>query len=106
MLPHEVAEKRERIHSVGRPGSPLLELAIKGPDGSTLPARQLGEIALRSAMSPGEYWGELERTAEASLPGGWFRSSDMGFIDEDGFLYYVDRARDTIHTRAGAVLPA
>jgi acyl-CoA synthetase (AMP-forming)/AMP-acid ligase II len=105
LLPHEVAEKPERVSSVGRPGSPFLELAIKDPQGKTLPPRQVGEIVVRSAMSLGEYWGMPDKTEAASFPGGWFRPFDIGYIDEDGFLYYADRAGDTIHTRAGAVYP-
>jgi acyl-CoA synthetase (AMP-forming)/AMP-acid ligase II len=105
LLPHEAIEKPERLHSVGRPGSPLLELAIKDHRGATLPPRQLGEIAVRSAMSLGEYWGMPDETAAASFPGDWFRPFDIGYIDEDGFLYFADRATDSIHTLAGTVYP-
>ena len=39
------------------------------------------------------------------MPGGWFRSRDLGFLDETGFLFYIDRAQDAIETAAGSVYP-
>jgi acyl-coenzyme A synthetase/AMP-(fatty) acid ligase len=56
-------------------------------------------------MSLGEYWGMPDKTAEASFAGDWFRPSDVGYLDEDGFLYFADRADDTIQTPAGVVYP-
>ena len=56
-------------------------------------------------MSEGSYWGLERKTEEAFFPGGWFRPFDVGHLDEDGFLYYADRAADTIHTAAGVVYP-
>lgn len=105
LLPQHVTEKPERLHSVGLPGSPFFEVAIKDPDGSTLGPGEVGEIAVRSAMSLGSYWGMEDKTKQASFPGGWFRPSDVGYLDQDGFLYYSDRAGDTIWTAAGAVYP-
>ena len=105
LLPHEVAERPERLHSVGRAGSPFFELAIMEPDGRRLAPGRIGEIAVRSAMSEGSYWGLERKTEEAFFPGGWFRPFDVGHLDEDGFLYYADRAADTIHTAAGVVYP-
>ena len=46
-----------------------------------------------------------EATSKATFPGDWFRPSDIGYLDEDGFFYYSDRAGDTIRTTAGAVYP-
>ncbi len=105
LLPQDLVGNPERRHSVGRPGGPFFEIAIKDPEGRTLGPNQVGEIAVRSAMSLGEYWGMPEKTAESSLPGGWFRTSDVGYLDEDGYLYYSDRAVDTILTSSGAVYP-
>jgi acyl-coenzyme A synthetase/AMP-(fatty) acid ligase len=105
LLPHEVEERPERMDSVGRPGSPFFEMAIVDTDGTRLPPGRIGEIAVRSAMSDGSYWGLEEKTAEAFFPGGWFRPFDVGHIDEDGFLYYADRAADAIQTASGVVYP-
>lgn len=105
LLPSDVDERPERIHSVGRPGSPFLEIAIVDDHGRRLPPDQTGEIVVRSAMSIGEYWNMPEKTAEASLPGGWFRPMDVGHLDDDGFLYFSDRAADKITTAEGVVFP-
>lgn len=105
LLPSEVAENRGRIDSVGCAGSPNFELAIVAPDGERLPAREVGEIVVRSAMSEGRYWGMAESTALAYFPGDWFRSGDVGYVDEDGFLYYSDRAGDTIMRDGQAIYP-
>lgn len=105
LLPHEVAERPERMLSVGRSGAPFFEMAIMDPQGGRLGPGRIGEITVRSAMSEGWYWGLKEKTEEAFFPGGWFRPFDVGHIDEDGFLYYADRAADTIHTAAGVVYP-
>lgn len=105
LLPHELIGRPHRINSVGRSGSPFLEVAIKDPDGRSLGPGEVGEIAVRSAMSIGEYWGMPDKTAEASFGDDWFRPQDVGYLDVDGFLYYSDRAGDTIHTEHGAVYP-
>jgi acyl-coenzyme A synthetase/AMP-(fatty) acid ligase len=90
---------------VGRSGAPFLEIAIVDDQGRRLPPNQTGEIVVRSAMSIGEYWNMPEKTAEASLPGGWFRPMDIGYLDDDGFLYFSDRAADKITTADGVVFP-
>jgi acyl-coenzyme A synthetase/AMP-(fatty) acid ligase len=105
LLPSDIQDRPERRHSVGRPGSPFFEIAIKDPEGNTLGPNQTGEICVRSAMSLGEYWGLPELTADASFPGDWFRPSDVGYMDEDGFLYYSDRATDSISAAGGTVYP-
>jgi acyl-coenzyme A synthetase/AMP-(fatty) acid ligase len=105
LLPHEVEERRERIKSVGRSGSPFLEVAVVDEQGTRLGAGQVGEIVVRSAKSLGGYWAWPERNAQSFFPGDWFRPYDVGFLDEDGFLYYSDRAGDRITTAQGIVYP-
>ena len=105
LLPHEAEERRERIKSVGRPGSPFLEVAVVDEQGTRLGPGHVGEIVVRSAMSLGEYWGMPERSAQSFFPGDWFRPYDVGYLDEDGFLYYSDRAGDRITTARGTVYP-
>jgi acyl-coenzyme A synthetase/AMP-(fatty) acid ligase len=105
LLPHEVEERRDRIKSVGRSGSPFLEVAVVDEHGTRVGPGQVGEIVVRSAMSLGEYWGMPERNAQSFFPGDWFRPYDVGYLDEDGFLYYSDRAGDRIATARGTVYP-
>ena len=105
LLPSEVGDQRGRLQSVGRPGGPFFEVAIFDDSGKRLGPGQVGEIAVRSAMSTGEYWALPEKTREAFFPGDWFRPFDVGYLDEDGFLYYADRAGDKIGTAGGTVFP-
>ncbi len=102
---HEAQEKPERLASVGRAISPFFEIAVMDERGRRLPPRATGEIVVRSAMSNSRYWDLSERTARAFFPGGWFRPGDIGYLDEDGFLFYLDRAKDRIETAAGIVYP-
>jgi long-chain acyl-CoA synthetase len=90
----------EHPSSVGR-AAPTVEIRIVDPEGSEVPLGESGEIVLRgpTIMSRG-YWNRPDATAAATLPGGWFRSGDIGYLDADGYLYLVDRAKDMI-IRAG-----
>ncbi|HEV3046029.1 MAG TPA: class I adenylate-forming enzyme family protein [Solirubrobacteraceae bacterium] len=101
----EARAKPARLRSVGRPASPFLDLRIVDAAGERLPAGAVGEIVVRSPMSGGGYWRRPDLDRESRLPGGWFRSRDLGYLDADGFLYYVDRARDAIETAHGTVFP-
>lgn len=95
----------KRLESVGRAASPFFEMAVMSEKGERLPAGQVGEIVVRSGMSAGGYWDLPEKTEQSFFPGGWFRPNDIGYIDRDGFLYYLDRAKDRIVTSAGTVYP-
>jgi len=105
LLASEVEGHPERLASVGRIGSPFLEVAIMDAEGQRVPAGEVGEIVVRSAMSIGSYWGLDERSRQAFFPGDWFRPGDIGYVDNDGFLYYSDRSVDRIDTAAGVVYP-
>jgi acyl-coenzyme A synthetase/AMP-(fatty) acid ligase len=98
-------EAASRPASVGRVASPLIELAVLDRHQKELPAGRIGEIAVRSAMSSSRYWDDPELTDSVSGRGGWFRSGDLGMLDEEGFLTYIDRSRDAISTPAGTVHP-
>jgi acyl-CoA synthetase (AMP-forming)/AMP-acid ligase II len=101
----DVDASRVRIESVGRPASLFFELAIVDEHGKRLAAGEVGEIVVRSAMSTGAYWGYPEKTDESFFPDGWFRPHDVGYIDQEGFLFYLDRAKDRITTPNGVVYP-
>lgn len=83
-----------KMDSVGPPAY-LNEMRIVGPDGRDLPPREVGEIVGRGPfMMPG-YHGRPDLTAQAII-NGWLFTGDLGYVDEDGFLYLVDRKKDLI----------
>ena len=73
-------------------------MCILGADGASLGEGEVGEILLRNpAVTPG-YWRDDTRTAEA-LQGGWLHTGDLGWVDDDGYLYFVDRKKDVVRRR-------
>lgn len=90
-----------------RPGSPLLrsvgrpalhaELRIVGPDGQPAAAGAVGEIAIRGDGVMQGYWNLPEVTADSVIDG-WMHTGDGGYLDDDGYLYLVDRIKDMIIT--------
>jgi acyl-CoA synthetase (AMP-forming)/AMP-acid ligase II len=86
----------ERFASAGRP-APLVTVAIMDPDGQLLARGERGEIVVRgSLVSPGYYKNPVA-TAEARR-GLWHRTGDIGYLDNDNYLFIVDRAKDMIIT--------
>lgn len=99
------ADHPERLDSVGRPASFNFEVSVVDGHGRPLPSGHVGEIVVRSAMSEGYYWGFPDATASAFFDNNWFRSGDVGHLDSDGFLYYGDRAVDTIEIADNVIYP-
>ncbi|WP_369382762.1 class I adenylate-forming enzyme family protein [Streptomyces sp. cg36] len=96
-LASEAARRPELWRSCGRAISDT-EIEIRGEDGTTaLPARQVGEVCVRGKTVMLGYYEDPERTAE-SFYGDWLRTGDMGYLDAEGYLYLVDRAKDIIVT--------
>jgi fatty-acyl-CoA synthase len=87
---------RSRFASAGRP-TPLTTVAIMDEAGSLLPPGDRGEIVVRGPLvTPGYYKNEAA-TAEASRHG-WHHTGDVGYLDDDNYLYIVDRLKDMIIT--------
>jgi long-chain acyl-CoA synthetase len=82
--------------STGRAQAPYVELAIIGENGAHLPAGETGEVAIRSAANIRGYWRDEGATAAAFTSDGYFRTGDLGYLDEDGYLFIVDRKKDII----------
>ncbi|MFE7423540.1 long-chain fatty acid--CoA ligase [Rhodococcus sp. NPDC057529] len=85
-----------RLSSAGRP-SPLVTVAIMDGQGTLLPAGERGEVVVRSSLVMAGYYKNPVATQEASAHG-WHHTGDIGYLDEDHFLYIVDRAKDMIIT--------
>ncbi|WP_188295643.1 AMP-binding protein [Streptomyces sp. CBMA156] len=90
--------------SVGRP-VPGVEVAIRALDGTDLPTGGQGEVHLRSDTVMAGYWKRPDLTA-AVLRDGWLNTGDVGYFDEDGYLYLADRAKDLIIVVGGHVYPS
>jgi long-chain acyl-CoA synthetase len=88
----------EHPTSTGR-ATPILELAVRDPDGHDLPIGERGEIWFKGPHLIRGYWNKPEATAE-TIVDGWLRSGDIGRVDEEGFVYVEDRAKDMV-LRAG-----
>ncbi|WP_375775825.1 AMP-binding protein [Bradyrhizobium sp. ma5] len=84
----------EKIGSTGR-AIAHVEIEIRDEAGKRLPAGQNGEICLRGPKVTQGYWKDPEKTASAFF-GDWFRTGDVGYLDDDGFLYLTDRKKDMI----------
>lgn len=83
-----------RIGSVGKP-VPGVEVRIEMADGSAAEPGQDGEICVRGPVLMQGYWNSPEATAFA-IRDGWFHTGDVGHLDDEGWLYVVDRIKDLI----------
>lgn len=96
-LASEAAGRPELWRSCGRAISDV-EIEIRGEDSpAALRVRQVGEVCVRGETVMLGYYEDPERTA-AALQDGWLRTGDMGYLDAEGYLYLVDRAKDIIVT--------
>lgn len=84
----------KRLTSAGRP-APLVHVAILDEDDDPVGAGERGEICVRSSLMMRGYWQDPDETAR-TLRNGWLHTGDIGFLDEEGFLHIVDRAKDMI----------
>jgi acyl-CoA synthetase (AMP-forming)/AMP-acid ligase II len=85
---------RERFGSAGRP-TPLTTVAIMDGEGRLLPPGERGEVVVRGSLVMAGYHRDPVATAEA-FRFGWHHTGDIGYLDAEGFLYLVDRAKDMI----------
>ncbi|MFN3747385.1 MAG: class I adenylate-forming enzyme family protein [Sphingorhabdus sp.] len=82
--------------STGPATKPLVDLAILDDDGNKLPQGERGEVCIRSIANFNGYWENEEATNAAFTSDGYFRTGDIGYLDEDGYLFIVDRKKDII----------
>lgn len=101
VLDRDDAERK--AGSVGVP-PPFYELRIVGEDGRDAPQGAIGEIVGRGPITMPGYHNRPDETA-AVLRDGWLHTGDLGYVDEDGFLYLVDRKKDMIDTGGVKVYP-
>ena len=74
----------------------IIDLKIVDDNGKDLKVNENGEVCIRSAATFRCYWKNPEATAECLDSNGWFKTGDIGYIDEDGFLFINDRKKDMV----------
>lgn len=82
--------------STGPASKPLVDMAILDDSGNALPQGSVGEVCIRSVANFEGYWNNEAATKAAFFDNGYFRSGDLGYVDEDGYLFIVDRKKDII----------
>jgi acyl-CoA synthetase (AMP-forming)/AMP-acid ligase II len=107
MLPPEDHDPQgnKRMRSAGKP-LPGVELRIVDGAGNDLAFGNVGEVWTRSTNNMIGYWNLPDATKGTMADGGWIKTGDAGYMDEDGYLYIHDRAKDMIITGGENVYPA
>lgn len=101
-----ILDKHDAIRKVGSVGvpPPFFEMRILQPDGSDCAPGEIGEICGKSPMLMAGYYKRPDLTAKA-LVDGWLHTGDAGYVDDEGFLFLVDRIKDMIITGGVNVYP-
>ena len=96
------------IKKLGSAGQPPMytDVKIVDSDNNTLPAGERGEICISGPNIMKGYWNRPDATAEAIDTEGWFHSGDIGYFDDDGFLFICDRLKDMVISGGENVYPA
>ncbi|KPF47282.1 long-chain fatty acid--CoA ligase [Rhizobium sp. AAP43] len=97
-------DAREFSGMIGLP-LPSTDIEIRDEDGNTLPLGEVGEICIRGPQVMAGYWERPEETAKVMSADGFFRSGDMGLMDERGYTKIVDRKKDMILVSGFNVYP-
>ena len=92
---------------VGSSGLPLITLKFRlvGPDGEEAAPMQVGELRLKGPSVTLGYWNQAQATAAAFDEAGWFKTGDLAYADEDGFIFLVDRLKDMFISGGENVYP-
>ncbi|WP_274630179.1 long-chain-fatty-acid--CoA ligase [Arvimicrobium flavum] len=105
--PVATANKVSSTEFTGTIGLPLpsTEIAIRDDDGRDLPLGEIGEICIKGPQVMAGYWNRPDETAKVMTRDGFFKSGDMGFMDERGYTKIVDRKKDMILVSGFNVYP-
>lgn len=93
--------------SIGKPSlnSDLRIAAIGGTAREELPRKEIGEVVVRAASFARENWGDPQWKDRVLTPDGWYRTGDLGYVDEDGYVFLVGRVDNQINTGGIKVAP-
>ncbi len=97
-------ELKEFRHSIGLPLSST-EISIRTDDGDELPLGETGEICVRGPQVMQGYWQRPDETAIVMTEDGFLRTGDIGFVDAEGYIHFVDRKKDVIMVSGFNVYP-
>jgi acyl-CoA synthetase (AMP-forming)/AMP-acid ligase II len=100
------SESEDGVKALASCGKPCIgvHMRIVDLEGQDVPAETVGEIIVRSRRIMSEYWRRPEETAVA-IEDGWLHTGDLGYYDEEGYVYIVDRKKDMIITGGENVFP-
>lgn len=98
-------DERRRLVSAGRP-TPNVWIRIEDEDGNVLPPGEIGEVVAHSPCTMSGIWADEAASAARFTADGGVRTRDMGYLDEDGFLYLADRKEDLINSGGFNIWPA
>ena len=101
--PEEVERRTRRLSSIGRPLDDV-EVRIVDDEGGVVPRGGVGHIVARGARLMKGYWRRADATAE-TVRDGWLYTGDLGYADEDGYIYLAGRAKDFIKRGGEMVSP-
>ncbi|MEN9751173.1 MAG: hypothetical protein RLZZ600_220, partial [Actinomycetota bacterium] len=96
---------RAKAGSVGLPHF-FVDVRVVRDDFTDADTGEIGEILIRGNNVITEYWNRPEASRDSFVDGDWFRSGDMGYFDEDGFLFIADRLKDMIISGGENIYPA
>jgi long-chain acyl-CoA synthetase len=96
---------RHRLRAAGLPG-PGTEVQVVDASLAPVATGEVGEVLIRSGQNMVGYWNQPDETARTLVDGGWLRTGDAGYLDEDGYLYIHDRVKDMIISGGENVYPA
>jgi acyl-CoA synthetase (AMP-forming)/AMP-acid ligase II len=95
-----------RADSLGLPVSDTLEKIVHVDTDEELPTGKEGELLVKGPQVMKGYWNRPQETADTIIEDGWLRTGDIGYFDEDGHLYIVDRKKELIKYKGYQIAPA
>ncbi len=99
----EIATKLKRLTSIGKPLDDV-DVRIVDEHGHTAPVGEVGEIVARGERLMAGYWGQEDATRE-TIRDGWLYTGDLGYVDEDGYVFLAGRAKDFIKRGGEMISP-
>ncbi len=97
---------RIKLESSGPPVADTLEKIVSLNNGEELPPGEAGEVVVQGPQVMKGYWKQSEETAECLSDDGWLRTGDIGWFDEDGYIYILERKKEMIKYKGYQVAPA